>query len=289
MKNTVAVICAVMLMTSAAWSQAGLGDIVKRGVEGPIVVVDLVKFKPGQSKFYEIYDRAAQIEVERLGGDVIFRGNRFEVNERLADSFKWDRVTFRKYPSAKAVMAMAASKGYQKAFPNRLKSVEDSMVYAFSSELPKITPNAKAGRSFLGVLPEPESEDSVYMLNLLRFKPDGGRQMYFTKYGPKVSPMISKLGGGMKYALKGEAAVIGTEVVDRLILVHYPDPKGFEGMIASDAYKAVSHFRTDAIELGLLFPFTIIPPYNMKPHIDPNNGRPERTLKLQTDFQKIPE
>jgi uncharacterized protein (DUF1330 family) len=258
--------------------------MVKSGVKGPIVVVDLVKFKPGLSKKYDVYDRLAAVEVERLGGEVIFRGNRIEVPP--AESFTWDRVTFRKYPSAQAVMAMAASKGYQAAFPNRLASVEKSFVYAFSGEMPDMNPNAKPGQSPLGVLPEPENEDSVYMLNLLRFKPDGGREMYYQKYGAAVGQMIAKLGGGPKIFLKGQAAVIADEVIDRLILVHYPNPEGFQSMIASDEYKAISHLRTDAIESGQVFPFSIIPPFDMKPYHDDTGrfGQPES--KTEPNFRK---
>jgi uncharacterized protein (DUF1330 family) len=274
-----------MLVSVAAFGQAGLGDLVKRGVKGPIVVVDLVKFKPGESRKYDIYDALAEVEVKRLGGEVIFRGG--ATSAPPADHKSWDRVTFRKYPSANAVMAMAASKGYQKAFPNRLASVDKSFVYAFSGEMPVFDPRTKPGTSPMGVLPEPKEEDSVFMLNLLRFKSDGGREMYYQKYGAAVSPMIAKLGGGSKFILKGEAAVIADEVIDRLILVHYPDPKKFQAMIASDEYKAIAHFRTDAIELGQLFSFAMVPPKSMEPYVDDTLRGVETTIKLQTDIPPL--
>ena len=50
--------------------------------------------------------------------------------------------------------------------------------------------------------------------------------------------------------------MIADEEVQRLILVMYPSVESFRDMITSQEYQDVAHFRTDAIELGLLWPFT---------------------------------
>ena len=69
-----------------------------------------------------------------------------------------------------------------------------------------------------------------------------------------------KRGGGPVYVLKGVGPVISDETIDRLILVRYPSTETFLEMIASDEYQATAYFRTDAIELGLLLPFSYAQP-----------------------------
>jgi len=183
---------------------------------------------------------------------VIFRGDAAQVGGRLP-SDEWDRVTFRKYPSMAAVMALAGSEEYQGAFPHRVAGVETSFVYAFSGELPSFA-QSNPGMDPMNVVPAPETNRAVYMLNLLRFKPDGGERKFFTEYGAprgghRPTPVLM---------LKGIGAVIGEEIVDRLILVYYPSVEVFIEMISSAEYQAVAPLRTEAIELGLIWPFSMV-------------------------------
>ena len=264
-----ATILSILLLNTIASAQnaGGITDLLKANVEGPVVVMDLVKFKPGGEEKYAIYDGLAEEKLKSLGGAVVFRGTARKVGtsklngtEDEVDHTSWDRVTFRKYPSMQAVMDMVGSSEYQGAFPNRSASVDASFVYAFSGEMPSFEGGPPPGNFPMPVLPPPPSADTVYMLNLLRFAGDAGRTQYFSKYGPATTPLISKRGGGPVYVLKGVGPVISDETIDRLILVRYPSTETFLEMIATDEYQATAHFRTDAIELGLLFPFSYAQP-----------------------------
>ena len=232
----------------------GLAALARSGVAGPIIVVALVKFKPGGEERYNQYDAIAEAKVKSLGGEIVFRG--FSKPVEGLDSEAWDRVTFRKYPSVQAVLDMGGSPEYQGAFPHRLASVEKSLVYAFSGELPSLGGIANAGRDPMQRIPPAPSADTVYMLNLLRFKKDSGRAAYYGDYGAKVILMVHARGGKPVMSLKGIGAVVSDEAIDRLILVSYPAPDRFREMITSAEYQAIAHLRTDAIELGLLFPFS---------------------------------
>ncbi len=246
----VSAICCIPLLAQP--QQGGVEALAQSGVEGPVVVADLIKFNPDGAARYEIYDQIAEAKLEDLGGEVIFRGDAAQVDGRLP-SDEWDRVTFRKYPSMAAVMALASSDEYQGAFPHRVAGVETSFVYAFSGELPSFA-QSNPGVDPMNVVPEPETNSAVYMLNLLRFKPDGGDRKFFTEYGAprgghRPTPVLT---------LKGIGAVIGEEIVDRLILVYYPSVEVFTEMITSPEYRAVAHLRTEAIELGLIWPFSMV-------------------------------
>jgi len=238
------------VLPTNAQNAGGLAAIVESGVEGPVLVIDLVKFKPDSEARYNQYDAIAEAKVISLGGEYVFRGSAKDVPG--VDN-KWDRLTMRKYPSAKAVMDMGSSTEYRGAFPHRIASVAESFVYAFSGELPAIL--GQDARDPMNPVPTPKSEDAVYMLNLLRFKDDGGKMKYYREYGAAVVPMVTAKNGGPEINLKGIGPVIADEEIDRLILVRYPSVEAFREMITSDAYQKIAHLRTESIELGLLFPF----------------------------------
>lgn len=229
-----------------AQNAGGLAALAESGVEGPVIVIDLVKFKPEGEARYDEYDAIAEAKVKSLGGEYVFRGSAKAVPG--VDN-KWDRLTMRKYPSVQAVMDMGSSTEYRGAFPHRMAGVSASFVYAFSGEP---SGGSQGGAS---VVQPPESEDAVYMLNLLRFTDGGGEMKYYREYGANVMPMITERKGGPEINLKGIGFVIADEEIDRLILVRYPSVASFRDMITSDEYQAIAHLRTESIELGLLFPF----------------------------------
>ena len=71
--------------------QEGLGTLAQSGVEGPVVVVDLVKFKPDGAARYAIYDQITEATLEDLGGEVIFRGDAAQVPGRSPSDGLWIR------------------------------------------------------------------------------------------------------------------------------------------------------------------------------------------------------
>ena len=99
-------------------------------------------------------------------------------------------------------------------------------------------------------------EDSpVVMLNLLRFKPDGGQERY-AEYGAAVTPLLEK--AGARVVFLGEAALplLGDGRWDSVLLVEYPTRQAFLDMITSPDYQAIGHLRTEALEHGELHPMS---------------------------------
>ena len=64
----------------------GLAFLAQTDWEGPVTVIDLVKFKPGGEISYDEYDALAETKLKSLGGEVIFRGysKPFEGGVRIA-------------------------------------------------------------------------------------------------------------------------------------------------------------------------------------------------------------
>jgi uncharacterized protein (DUF1330 family) len=91
------------------------------------------------------------------------------------------------------------------------------------------------------------------MLNLLRFKPDGGQERYL-EYGTAVAPLLEKVGGRIVWTGQPAAPLLGESGWDLVVLVEYPSRGAFLEMIASPEYQEIGHLRTEALELGELHP-----------------------------------
>jgi uncharacterized protein (DUF1330 family) len=94
-----------------------------------------------------------------------------------------------------------------------------------------------------------DGDGPVCMLNLLRFRPDGGRESY-VEYGAGVLPLLVGVGGEVVWQGSADSVVIGDAVSDAwdlVVLVRYPSRSAFLSMIGSEEYAKVAGHRRDAL------------------------------------------
>lgn len=101
-------------------------------------------------------------------------------------------------------------------------------------------------------------EGAVVMLNLLSFRPDGGRERYM-EYGAAVAPLLEKAGARILYAGEAATALIGPGSWDLVLLVEYPTRQAFLNMTGSSEYQEIAHLRTEALLKGELHPMDSAP------------------------------
>jgi uncharacterized protein (DUF1330 family) len=89
-------------------------------------------------------------------------------------------------------------------------------------------------------------EGPIHMLNLLKFKPDGGAARY-GEYAKHAAPCLAKVGGRVVYQAEGRAAVIGPEAWDLVLIVEYPSVAKFMEMVTSAEYQKGVHHRSEAL------------------------------------------
>ena len=75
----------------------------------------------------------------------------------------------------------------------------------------------------------------IVMLNLLRFKPDGGAEEY-ARSGTAAAPHLRHSGATLNYIGEVAATIIGGEDWDRIILVEYPSKVAFLEMFSNPDY-----------------------------------------------------
>ncbi len=108
----------------------------------------------------------------------------------------------------------------------------------------------------LDVLLAEDPGGPVVMLNLLRFRPDGGRESY-QRYADALGPEINaRYGLRVEYLGGGGRALVAEDgqAWDMVVLVRYPNRQAFVDMIRDPEYRAVAHLRSDALVEAVLQP-----------------------------------
>lgn len=106
-------------------------------------------------------------------------------------------------------------------------------------------------------LVEEDTGGPVVMLNLLRYKPDGGRESY-EAYGAKALPFLQEAGAEIVFGGEAASPLIGEGDADwdTVILVRYPSVQAFLDMVTSEGYQQITHLRTEGLEKAELHPMT---------------------------------
>lgn len=93
----------------------------------------------------------------------------------------------------------------------------------------------------------------VVMLNLLRFKPDGGREKYL-EYVEHFQRTAQPHGARTVYLGDGLTPVVAEDgqAWDAVLLVEYPSRQSFTDMVRDPEYSKGTHLRTEALEEAVL-------------------------------------
>lgn len=101
-------------------------------------------------------------------------------------------------------------------------------------------------------LAENKNDEPFVMLNLLKFKKEGGKDAYF-RYIKESGPFVEGVGAKVLYFGKANELLNGTQDWDIVILVRYPSRKAFLRMANNPDYLKVHEFREAALERAVLY------------------------------------
>jgi uncharacterized protein (DUF1330 family) len=94
--------------------------------------------------------------------------------------------------------------------------------------------------------------EPVFMLNLLKFKQEGGWASY-ARYSREVETFLKGVGGEMMFMVKPNELLIGQETWDLAMLVKYPSRKDYLSMVNNPGYQAIHKYRAEAVERSVLY------------------------------------
>ncbi len=95
---------------------------------GRVVMLNLLKFKPGGAPSYAEYGRHVAKILERIGGKILFAG---QVSQSvIGNNGDWDAIAIVEYPSRKVFLEMGMSAEYQAIHHFRDEGLERTELYA---------------------------------------------------------------------------------------------------------------------------------------------------------------
>jgi uncharacterized protein (DUF1330 family) len=96
---------------------------------GPVVMLNLLRFKEGGRSGYEEYASRIQPFLDRLGAEIVYVG---DMSTALVapESHEWDTVLLVRYPSRQTFSSMVADPNYQEITGLRTESLEDAVLQA---------------------------------------------------------------------------------------------------------------------------------------------------------------
>lgn len=95
------------------------------------------------------------------------------------------------------------------------------------------------------------SDERIYMLNVLWFKPNGGAERY-REYLKGVNPIASRHGGKKFDSYIPQQELIGELGADLIFIVEWPNSASFEAFLSDPEFRQVRHLREEAITNSLL-------------------------------------
>ncbi|MFP4194466.1 MAG: DUF1330 domain-containing protein [Desulfobacterales bacterium] len=103
-----------------------------------------------------------------------------------------------------------------------------------------------------------DHDGPIVMLNLLKFKPDGGAELY-NRYSEVAGRLVTEIGGRIIYYGSQKMPVIGHEEWDAVLLVQYPSVSAFLAMTSDERYQEAVHYRNEALLDSRLYALETIP------------------------------
>lgn len=108
----------------------GIDAMRERAGDGPLVMLNLLKFKPGgEQRYLEGYASVAVPMIQRLGGRIVYAG-RLAEHAHDDDAPEWDVVVVVEYPTRQAFIDMVNDPAYRVAHVHRAEAVERALLRA---------------------------------------------------------------------------------------------------------------------------------------------------------------
>jgi uncharacterized protein (DUF1330 family) len=110
-------------------SGADLKKFLAEDPGGPVVMLNLLRFKEGRRARYEEYARAIRPFLDEYDASVLYVG---DCSTALVapGEHRWDTILIVRYPSRQAFSSMVADPNYQEITGMRTESLEDAVLQA---------------------------------------------------------------------------------------------------------------------------------------------------------------
>jgi len=125
------------MATSIQPTAEQLQAITSSPIEGPVVMLNLLRFRSGGGRAsYDRYGEAVQPLLEKAGAEVVWygEGDSVVIGDDSVDA--WDAVILVRYPSREAFLGMVLSPEYHAIGELRTEGLDDSRLIACTEVFP---------------------------------------------------------------------------------------------------------------------------------------------------------
>ncbi len=112
--------------------------------------------------------------------------------------------------------------------------------------------NVEINQEQFRALAENPNQEPFVMLNLLKFKKDGGRES-LSRYIKEAGPLVEAAGAKVIFLGRPGELLQGKEDWDLVVLVQHKSRKAFLEMISNPNFLKVREFRSDELERSILY------------------------------------
>lgn len=95
------------------------------------------------------------------------------------------------------------------------------------------------------------SDDRVFLLNAVWFKPDGGEKKY-RRYLRKATPIMEEVGGRRLKSFVPERSLVGEFDADLVFFLEFPTWDAYKQFATSPAHHKIAYLRTDSVANTIL-------------------------------------
>ncbi len=217
-----------------------------------VYMLNLLKFYPdgGQAEYMK-YGMAAQKRLGEIGASVLFFGQALPMRD---GSKPFDAIGIVDYPTRKGLRQLEESEEYHASLVHRDKGLDHQVLYALNAEMPRSMSDGERVLQEISPADPPSSPQVYTLVELLRFKPDGGEEKYFNEYIAGVQPIFEGMGGRTLHVLNGEQIMIGDMDIDTVLVVEFPSVQVAGLMASTPEYQAIAHLRAEALEWDMVLP-----------------------------------
>ncbi|WP_238697121.1 DUF1330 domain-containing protein [Streptomyces sp. E2N166] len=107
--------------------KAVLDAFARQGPEGPLVMLNLLRFTPDGRPSYEEYSRRAAVFLSRYGGELLYAGDG-AAPLVAGEGQAWDAVLLVRYPDREAFCGMVADPEYQRITALRTRALSEAVL-----------------------------------------------------------------------------------------------------------------------------------------------------------------
>lgn len=96
---------------------------------GPVVMLNLLKYRPGGERSYHAYSAALEEYLPSIGAEVLYVGD-CSTTLVAPTTWDWDALLIVRYPSRQAFSAMVADPSYQSVTHLRTEALTEAVLQA---------------------------------------------------------------------------------------------------------------------------------------------------------------